>query len=166
MVDRRGIYSPGDIIMPTRYDDISPEEISSLVNRLFPDGVAPQGERYLINNKAKIYSKDEYIDWGLEFYRRSVFPEKPYRYTSLFAWDSIEKARCFRLTNGQPFHKIFAIETTNYHRGDMSLLNNDCTVLEFIHRLDLYWSGKTVNPEPVWEYVCAMPVTIGEHIPD
>ncbi|EBM1235641.1 hypothetical protein JZC82_003913 [Salmonella enterica subsp. enterica serovar 4,[5],12:i:-] len=166
MVDRRGIYSTGDIVTPKKFADISPVEMSSLVDKLFPCGLAPQGEGYFINNAAKIYIKSEFIDWGLEFYRRGVFPQKPSRYTSLFAWDTPEKAKHFRLTNGKPSDKIFTIQTNSYHRGDMSLLRNDTSVLEFTYRMELYWSGKTFNLEPVWEYLCPLPVTIGKEIPD
>lgn len=166
MVDRRGIYSTGDIIMPKQFADISPVEMSSLADKLFPCGLAPQGERYFIDNRAMIYERSEFLDWGLEFYRRGVFPEKPSRYTSLFAWDTPEKAKHFRLTDGKPSDKIFTIQTDSYHRGDMSLLRNDQTVLGFTYRMELYWSGKTFNPEPVWEYICSLPVTIGEQVPD
>lgn len=165
MVDRRGIYSTGDTIIPKKFADISPPEMSSLVDKLFPCGLAPQGERYFINNEAKIYEISEFIDWSLEFYRRGVCPEKPSRYTSLFAWDSLEKAKKFRLTDGKPSNKIFIIHTDSYHRGDMSLLGNDQTVLEFTYAMDLYWSGKTVNPSPLWEYICPLPVSIGSEIP-
>ncbi|OON39642.1 hypothetical protein BTJ39_13435 [Izhakiella australiensis] len=113
MVDRRGVYSTGDVVMPKRFTDISPAEMSSLVDKLFPCGLAPQGESYFINNGARIHKKSEFIDWGLEFYRRGVCPEKPSQYTSLFAWDSVEKARKFRLTDGKPSDKIFAIHTDN-----------------------------------------------------
>lgn len=62
MVDRRGIYSTGDIVTPKQFSDITPVEMSSLVDKLFPRGLAPQGEGYLINNAAKIYNKNELID--------------------------------------------------------------------------------------------------------
>lgn len=166
MVDRRGIYSTGDVVMPKRFTDISPAEMSSLVDNLFPCGLAPHGESYLINNSATIRNKSEFIDWGLEFYRRGVYPEKPSRYTSLFAWDSVEKARYFRLTYGKPSDKIFTIQTNNYHRGDMSLLKNDLSVLAFTYIMELYWSGDTVNLEPVWEFICPLPITIGSEISD
>ncbi|EFC7755408.1 hypothetical protein CS018_004119 [Escherichia coli] len=164
MVDRRGIYSTGDIVTPKQFSDITPVEMSSLVDKLFPRGLAPQGEGYLINNAAKIYNKNELIDWGLEFYRRGVCPQKPSRYTSLFAWGNLEEAKHFRLTDGKPSDKIFTIQTDSYHRGDMSLLRNDTSVLEFTYRMELYWSGKTFNPDPVWEYICPLPVTIGEQV--
>lgn len=165
MVDRRGIYSTGDVIMLKQFADIRPVEMSSLVDKLFPSGLAPQGERYFINNSAMIYERSEFLDWGLEFYRRGVFPEKPSRYTSLFAWDTPEKAKHFRLTDCKPSDKIFTIQTDSYHRGDMSLLRNDQSVLGFTYRMELYWSGNTFNPEPVWEYICPLPVTIGEQVP-
>lgn len=166
MVDRRGVYSTGDVVMPKRFTDISPAEMSSLADKLFPCGLAPQGEGYFINNVAMIYGINEFIDWGLEFYRRGVCPEKPSRYTSLFAWDSVEKARKFRLTDGKPSDKIFTIQTDNYHRGDMSLLRNDQSVLAFTYRMELYWSGDTFNSEPVWEFICPLPVAIGAEITD
>ncbi|WGM00905.1 hypothetical protein [Arsenophonus nasoniae] len=166
MVDRRRIYSTGDVVGLKRFNDIRPAEMSLLVDHLFPRGVSPQGESYFINNNAKIYDISPFIDWGLEFYRRCVYPEKPSRYTSLFAWDSVEKARHFRLTEGKPSDKIFTIQTDIYHHGDMSLLNNNQTVLAFTNIMDLYWSGKTFNSEPIWEYICPLPITISAEIPD
>ncbi|MFG3826311.1 hypothetical protein ACGI6H_34835, partial [Escherichia coli] len=65
---------------------------------------------------------------------------------------------------GKPSDKIFIIQTDSYHRGDMSLLRNDTSVLEFTYRMELYWAGKTFNPDPVWEYICPLPVTIGEQV--
>lgn len=74
MVDRRDIYSTGDIVLPQRFNNISPIE-SELVDKLFPCRLTPQGEHYFINNGAMIYGKSVFIDWGLEFYRRGVCPE-------------------------------------------------------------------------------------------
>ncbi|ECZ6745507.1 hypothetical protein F8X31_01390 [Salmonella enterica] len=67
MVDRRGIYSTGDIVTPKKFADISPVEMSSLVDKLFPCGLAPQGERYFINNAAKFILKANSSTGGLSF---------------------------------------------------------------------------------------------------
>lgn len=39
MVDRRGIYSTGDIVTPKQFSDITPVEMSSLVDKLFRAGL-------------------------------------------------------------------------------------------------------------------------------
>lgn len=169
MVDRRNIYSPGDHVTPKHYDDIRPLEMATLVEQLFPHGVAPQGEKYLLNVDAKMSTADIAIDWCLEFYRRSCYPDKPCRFTSLFACDSIAQAKQFKAQYGLPEHKIFClpnINLTRCHRGDMAMLHIDTTALEFTYLIDNYWQGQPGDDVPFWEYVVPLPVTIGEEITD
>lgn len=166
VVDRRGIYAPGDIIELKEFEDISPKEMATLVTNLFPSGLSTHGQAYFINNKAMIANKTPMIDWCLEFYRRSVFPDKPSRWVSFFAWGNIEDAKKFRSHYGSPKDAIFSVhsDANILHKGDMNLLNNDNAALPFTYLLDLYWKGETISLNPAWEYLCPLPIEIGREI--
>ncbi|HEY3984972.1 DUF2441 domain-containing protein [Cedecea sp.] len=135
-------------------------------------GVSRHANNYFFNYNINLTGSEERFDAMIEMLleerRKSNFREKPSRFQALFACESINEAVRFRdysrLPPGTP---IFEVNSTpHYHRGDMNLLNMNCTPVELSHRLDLYWQGETKpiskGYQPLWEVLIPLPVTIGE----
>lgn len=141
---------------------------------LFSDGVSRHANNLFFNYHINLVSSEErfgaMIEILLEERRKSHFPEKPSRFQSLFACESVKEAAWFRGFSQFPLDTpIFQVNSSsNYHRGDMNLLNMNCTPVEISQRLDLYWRGETTKIhegyQPFWEVLVPLPVTIGERI--
>ncbi|EBP3802810.1 DUF2441 domain-containing protein [Salmonella enterica subsp. enterica] len=154
------------------------EELANFLNQLFPKGISCHGYNYIYNPEPEM-SKNDINSLSLlvgliwELVRLAHFPDKPSRYQCLFATESVEDAMAFIKsqdyrdgTDGAPIYEV--VTTASVHRGDMRLLNADCSVLELYRRAFLYWSGKTefIDDEfPVlWEILVPLPSIIGKRV--
>lgn len=145
--------------------------LQSHATMMLPDGISRHAENYFLNLSVNLVNSDErysaIIEMMLEDRRRSCFPEKPSRFQSIFACESVKDVTWFRGYSRAPIATpIFEIHsTTNCHRGDMNLLNMNCPPLELSRRLDLYWRGETDvlwdNYTPFWEVLISLPATVG-----
>lgn len=141
---------------------------------LFSDGVSRHANNLFFNYHINLVSSDErfgaIIEILLEERRKSHFPEKPSRFQSIFACESVKEAAWFRGFSKFPLDTpIFQVNSSsNYHRGDMNLLNLNCSPVEISQRLELYWKGETTQIyagyQPFWEVLIPLPVIIGERI--
>jgi len=161
-VDRVNKYPAGSEICLRPPSGI-PEDFAGIANKFSPQGYSSHGINYFIN-PVMITEKNSAIEFSLELFRRAFYPHLPSRYSSVFACDKYENSDAFRRSIADEFPEagIYEIEgdETLSHRGDMSLLKNDCTTLVFADLLDLYWRGETVNPEPFWEIILPLPVKV------
>ncbi len=142
-------------------------------NRLWQK-VSRHGNNYLFNYNINLLSSNEnssvFMEMLLEERRRSSFPNKPSRFRSLFACDTVREAAWFRGSSMANLSTaIYEVHSESVcHKADMRLLNVNCTPAEMSHRLDLYWQGKTkeLYPgyEPFWEVLVPLPVAIGKRI--
>lgn len=140
----------------------------------FVEGVSRHANNFFFNYNINFSNSEErfsaIIEMLLEERRRSSFPYKPSRFQSIFACESVKEAAWFRGFSKFPLDTpIYEIHTSSVcHRGDMNLLNMNCSPVEVSHRLDLYWMGHTDNAlvatgySPFWEIVVPLPVRIGE----
>lgn len=172
-LDRQRTLSSGmKIELADPYCPIVPLQAHS--NSLFSDGVSRHANNLFFNYHINLVSSEErfgaMIEILLEDRRKSHFPEKPSRFQSLFACESVKEAAWFRGFSKFPLDTpIFQVNSSsNYHRGDMNLLNMNCTPVEISQRLELYWKGETTQIyegyQPFWEVLVPLPVTIGEKI--
>lgn len=140
----------------------------------FSSGVSAHANNYFFNYHINLMLSEERlsatIEMLLEERRRSSFPDKPSRFQSLFACESIKEAAWFRGSSKSPIDTpIFEIHTdSTWHKGDMNLLNINCSPVELSHRLDLYWQGETYNQQenyfPFWEILIPLPTLIFQRI--
>jgi hypothetical protein len=65
-----------------------------------------------------------------EYVRRTCFPDKPSRFISFFAWQTLEQAQAFRRTHADETKPIWEIEVETYHRADMNLLRLEGSILQ------------------------------------
>ncbi|MFQ6246877.1 hypothetical protein ACLMPP_20690 [Yersinia enterocolitica] len=137
----------------------------------FSNGVSRYANNLFYNNHINLVQSNKkfnsVIEMLLEERRNTSFPEKPSRFQSIFACSTIQGAAWFRGFSkcpiDTPIFEVYA--STGWHRGDMNLLNMNCTPVELSHRLDLYWQGATYEMwegyAPFWEIVIPLPARIG-----
>lgn len=95
-VDRRRALVAGQKISLVKYKDVQPPELQQHVEKFFPDGVTSHGERYLLRGETRTILLNPNIELLLEYVRRSHYADKPSRFQSLFAWETVAAAKEFR----------------------------------------------------------------------
>ncbi|WP_148203482.1 DUF2441 domain-containing protein [Sodalis glossinidius] len=141
---------------------------------IFNSGASYHANNYFFNYQINLVQSEERfgatIEMLLEERRRNSFPEKPSRFQSLFVCKSVRDAAWFRGFSKSPIDTpIFEIHAlTGWHRGDMRLLNMNCTPVELSYRLDLYWKGMTDQTSegtpPFWEILIPLPAKVGKKV--
>lgn len=159
-VDRLCKIDPTREIGLAKFTNITPPILQDHVDKMFPDGVSLHGDRYFLQNSANPLLTNPNIEIFFEFVRRADFPNKPSRFQSLFASETYEEAKFFKENYGNNESKIWKIKAKQFHKGDMSLLTNDCAILVYSYYAQLYWSGEQGPFTPVWEILVKPPVEI------
>jgi hypothetical protein len=166
------------------YQDEAQKELQAHTDFLFPSGVSDHGNHYFLNPQLSANMGGTAVDFvhacqsldqakagiievinngnmaalGLffEYVRRACFVDKPSRFTSFFAWETVEQAKAFRGDNHMP---IWEVECESYFRADMSLLNLGDSILMLSYKVHRYWAGlSNINAVPCWEILLPLPV--------
>lgn len=111
-------------------------------------------------------SRSEMLDLLLERTREAHFPDRPSRYKSVFAVETLDEALAFRASHGKPEHPVYELEPLGKtHRGDMSVYTyatpSSVAMLDYL--MHLYWRGETLtaaNYKTQWEHVLELPVAV------
>lgn len=172
LVDRFGTYRIGESIslLSPHFDynhltaenrEASPE-VTATLSALFSSGISVHGQRYLLDRYP--YAKDmvavsPIIELTAELVRRWRFPGRPSRFESLFACETCEDARGFRMRHGQPYNRILRVSAQAHFRGDMNLLCLGPTIASSLNLLQKYWRGEA-SADPFWEILLSAPVHI------
>jgi len=150
----------------TKYTDISPIHLQEHVNKMFPEGVSHHGDKYfLLDNSAGNISSPA-IELLFEYVRQAHFPNAISRFQSFFACETKGEAIHFRNIYGNEKDSIYEIYTANdYMKVNMMLLGNNQTTLIYSHFAHEYWNGHASElPNPFWEVLLKLPVTIGSKL--
>lgn len=165
-VDRVNKYQVGSdihLFPPSRI----PSDFMGIAEKMSPKGYSSHGQNYFLN-AVPATDVSSSIELSLELFRRSFYSHLPSRYSSVFACEKLEDAEKFRssIIQNFPSSGIYEIECdpSLVHRGDMRLLNNLTSTLVYAERLDLYWRGETVNPEPFWEILIPLPARVTKRL--
>lgn len=161
-VDRLGSLTEGLECTLTRHDDISPPFLAGHVGQLFPEGVSNHGERYFLQNEAKALIASPMLELLFEQVRRASFPERPSRFQSMFAVETLEEALQFRSRYGGA--AIYAVTADITFRADMSLLNGENSTLVTSWLAHRYWDGKAGPTNAFWEWLMKCPVKVGNRV--
>jgi len=164
-VDRLGTLKPGMVIQLQQHRDISPQYLQDHVDSLFPDGVSSHGERYFLQAGSKGNIASPAIELLFEYIRKTSFSNKPSRFESFFACESIDDAKSFRSQFGSHEQKIFEIQSDGpKHKCNMKLLHNDLSNLYFSYAAHQYWLGNQGISElgEFWEIILSLPVKVGD----
>lgn len=165
-LDRRGFLRENE-----RFQLITAPSLNPFNDQTFAEGLSKHGELYHL--QFGIYNQQNIpagaIEYSLELVRRLQFPDKPSRLQSMFACEHLDHAKHFRGTSGSKISApIFEVNSDNYHRGDMNLINAGCNMAEFHRRMVSYWQGESYaieeNYEAFWEIIIPLPATIGRRV--
>jgi hypothetical protein len=128
-VDRTSKLAENMQIALTRYNDVSPQELQLHVDELFPEGFSVHGERYFLKNSSNSNSINPNIELIFEIVRQAHYEDKPSRFQSFFATETVEDAKKFSSKFGTDNDLVFKIECECYFKADMSLLTLNNTIL-------------------------------------
>lgn len=169
-VDRRGVYFEGRALTLAP-NETAANDVESHVHQRYPQGFSRHGIQYFRD----AWIPGTFEDWRggmieqlLEATRLAHYPDRPGRFQSVFATDSLDWAKNFRETHGRPEHGVYEIQPQNkVHRGDMGLLAVGNTFATTDHKMHLYWQGKTLELagySPFWEYVIELPALVAGRV--
>lgn len=71
------------------------------------------------------YLSNSILEFSLEFIRRSLFPNKPSRFTSLFALEKLEDLKYWSELTNSPY-KIYIVECESAYKFDANYLLGGC----------------------------------------
>jgi hypothetical protein len=125
---------------------------------------------YLVNPtgaEALRDGKDRLLEMIVELVRRLEFPERPSRYTSVFAYATVAAAADFRGRCGQPDDPVWRVGAGGAtHEADARHVNLEPMPLAVVGRALRYWRGEfDPDPEP-WQQECLLtpPVEVIERV--
>jgi hypothetical protein len=168
-VDRSNSLTSGLVMGLINYRDVEPDELQKHVDILYPKGLSSHGERYLLKNNSSANIADPNIEILFEYVRRAQFPEKPSRFQSIFAFQTIREASIFRSIYASTNSPIWEVMAMKSFMADMRLLTTNCSILVYSYYATLYWSGKPApenpgpekqSPELSWEVLLEPPVQV------
>ncbi|MGF1907564.1 DUF2441 domain-containing protein [Aliivibrio salmonicida] len=165
-VDREGKLKESLVISLTKHNDISPPELQSHVNLLFPNGFSVHGDKYFLNNASLGNLTEPAIELMFEYVRQSSFNEIPSRFQSFFACETLVEALQFKQQFGTSTSKIFEVYSDRpYFKGNMNLLQNGQSVLVSSFFAHEYWKGNSgPDQAPFWEVMLSLPITVGKEV--
>lgn len=154
------------------------EREDEFLSNEFPNGISRHGYNYLYNPDPKMDDRSdesEALMMGLimEQTRKAKFPNKVSRYQCLFACETFEEALFYRADQAKteeakntPIYEVYTKGVV--HRGDMNLINTECTILELYRRVTIYWSSDSSllhdAYKPFWEILLPLPVFVASTI--
>lgn len=132
-------------------------EAKSKLKELYPNGISKHGIQYLsekfdfLKSNGKDYVPHmSMIELTFEFVRKTKFPDKPSRFTSVFGCESYEMAKKFRKEYRYDQGKIYKVLAEKCTRLDMRFLSIGLSILGTQIMAEKYWSGKS-SKKPFWE---------------
>lgn len=159
-VDRLGTLIPGTVVELTHFNDIDPPDFQRHADRYFPDGFSKFGERYFVApwTGPQLESTIELV-W--EQTRRSIAPEAPSRFVSMFAVATESDAWEIRARLGGT-GRIVEVEASDGFRADMNLLvHRPDSIIVMSYMAELYWTGQErPGMPPAWEFLLQSPVRV------
>lgn len=164
-VDRLRHLHLGKVLTLEEHLDIDPPELQVHLNDLFPSGVTQHGDAYFISSGQVPQIASPNIELIWEYVRRSRFSNRPSRFESVFACQSLSDAQNWRSLYGHPTDPIWLVETQQGFLADMNLLTQENSVLVTSLLAHLYWKGETHSSvfTPFWEWLLVPPVRVIKH---
>jgi hypothetical protein len=148
-------------------------EIVMHIKDRYPAGLSAHGYQYfgsadILLDRFNLATPGALIELMLEAVRHAHYPQKPCRYQSVFAWNSIDECLKFRMTHGDGANPVYELHPERApHRGDMSIYGIAGTTASLDMRLHMYWRGETLNNPahtPTWETVIPLPAKVGKQV--
>ena len=161
-VDRLGALASGMECGLVEHQDIIPKAIADLIKEFCPGGISRHGDRYLASMPSGDSVTDANTEMLFELVRQAKYPDRPSRYQSIFAVDTIDAARLFAGTYGNCQCNIYQLNSPGAFRADMGLLDARYSEVRKVWHANRYWQGLPhPDAQPFWEYLVPCPVVIG-----
>ncbi|MHB8235675.1 MAG: hypothetical protein ACYDHT_13570, partial [Solirubrobacteraceae bacterium] len=104
-------------------------------------------------------------EWFFELVRRAEFSERPSRFESVFAFETLFDARAFRHSyGGNNSVPILRVEGSVAHRANMNLVRWTSPSATTLARAREYWLSERGLATPLRELLLAAPVTVDEAV--
>lgn len=161
-VDRKGTLFEGQLCSLVKHTDVEPPVLSEYVNELFPEGVSSHGERYFLQNQSQVMIVSPMLELLFEQVRRAAFSDRPSRFQSMFALETLTEACRFQSQFGSG--SIYKVNADVVFRGNMNFLNAGNSILATSWFANQYWKGEPGLQEPFWEFLLKCPVKVGERV--
>lgn len=160
-VDRNNRLRPQSTVTLSIWGNLEPTGLQNHINHLFPEGFSTHGDTYLLGHgiQDRNLRREEIIEIIFEYVRRSSFADKPSRYQSFFAFESLGDAKKFKNDRHQSGSSIWEIEGECSFKADMRLLEIRRPLLGTSLKAHLYWSGE-FSIDPFWEILLLPPIKI------
>jgi hypothetical protein len=143
----------------------SEADLHEHLQTIFPEGLSMHGwkyakERHTHGTRPNFsHNVSCLAEMNFEYVRKGFFADKPSRFQSMFACESIEEAKIFKEKFGNVDNKIYEIEGRESLRVDMSLIllgTQNVTGSFLAHK---YWRGEA-GTNPFWEHIVKLPVQV------
>lgn len=164
--DRVGDLKSGVWLSPNNIC-INEEPFSGFLTNSYPSGISRHGQNYIENPRCCFNIREGALELYFEEVRKACYPDKPSRFESMFCCESIDDALRMAKGFGAPNASIYEVEVkSNYHRGNMALLDNSFSILATSYHANAYWRGDELNigKTTFWEIVAQLPVQIGKKV--
>lgn len=150
------------------------EDLERLARDLFPEGLTRHGAEYLLRLPFLVASDfgpgigekisvlyEPFLEMVLEIVRVAWFADKPSRFSSVFAWQTLDEAKAFRdKYNGGD---IYMVDADPGFQADMKLVALGGTNIAALWLARQYWRGEA-SATPAWETLLRPPVVVGEKV--
>lgn len=163
-VDRTNSLVEGAKIGLKNIGLFKPMHLHDYALKMFPDGLSHHGEYYFFSLEPACSKPEFMIELLFEQVRRLTHPERPSRFQSMFAVDSIEKAQEFIARCRADSARIFEISGTTEFKANMNLLHSNHPSLATSWYAEQYWAGNDGGHPAFWEYLVSGQVTIGNKV--
>lgn len=145
--------------------NLQPDGMIDFIKERYPNGLSRHGKQYLQDaiqfvtfNGIKYSSYLNYLEFAFEFVREARFPERPSRFMSGFACETIAEARRFRDVYTRGTGKILQYEVSTFFKADMNLLRSG-SIPGLILNAEKYWKGEA-GSDPFWELLIPYPINV------
>jgi Protein of unknown function (DUF2441) len=162
----QGLPVGGELTL--RSYDAPTAELRYHLAQLFPNGLTEHGGTYLGLNPARIedVKTNGWRESIFEFVRRSAAPDRPSRFTTIFASASIEEARIFRRSKRNGIGTIYELDAAESFHTNMALLDESASYLAVSEAAHAYWRGDQGTWPPLWEELIVPPARVVGIVPD
>lgn len=166
-----GSLIPGQVLKPEHWAKEHNEDTDVLAS-LMPRRISHHGRNYIGSIKVEPPDSSVTLEMLAEFIRQSHFKHRPSRFSSLFAWKTLDDAKRFALTYPPPATENGAIPECEFWlvQSLKPVFEADMAWLRFIENwsrtlvaLYRYWSG-TLSQQPVIEVLLPLPVRVVRQI--
>lgn len=145
---------------------IEPEVLRNLAIDRYPEGLSHHGDFYFGRMISKDFVSDSILENILEYERLLYFPERPSRFQSIFATNSIDQMNYWIQSNSfrEWDFNICELEInhSNYALLDSSWYGFDVKAPSFLttsYKAKNYWKGE-ITDNPKYELVVKLPVVV------